>query len=126
MSTLYPGISQLTFSDFCQDANLIDKKFNLSSADRLFIAANYMDSKVDQGNNSVNDLIRFEFLEIIVRIVKAKYVETGTFSTLYEGLVHLFNEVLSQYNLVHWQKWRDEELWTLEVNDLFEFNLDHL
>jgi hypothetical protein len=41
-----------------------------------------MDNKVDQGQNTVNELIRYEFMEILVRIVKAKYLDTGAFPTL--------------------------------------------
>lgn len=51
ISSLYPGISGSAFSEFCQMAGLIDKQFSLSTADRLFIAANY-DVNDDAGDNS--------------------------------------------------------------------------
>lgn len=54
---------------------MIDKNFNISTADRLFISANYCEAPV--AGNSSKDLLRFEFLEVLVRIAKAKYIDTN-------------------------------------------------
>ena len=85
ISTLYPGISGDAFSEFCQMAGLIDKQFTLSTADRLFIAAKY-DANDDAGDNSQNELIRYELLEILARTAKAKYVDLGLCQNVAEGL----------------------------------------
>ena len=72
----WPGITNFAFSDFCMNAKLIDRNFNLSAVDRLCIAANYDDSDEYHGDyNATQALIRFELLEVLVRIVKAKYLE---------------------------------------------------
>ena len=34
--------------------------------------------------------------------------------------------IVPKYDWVPWQEWRDLELWTLEVNDMFYANLDHI
>jgi hypothetical protein len=34
--------------------------------------------------------------------------------------------IVPNYDWVPWQEWRDLELWTLEVNDMFYANLDHI
>lgn len=74
-SQSYPGISQLTFSYFCQQSGMVDKSFNLSSVDRLFISAIFNDGRTDALN--AKEMLRFQFLEILVRIARTKYMETG-------------------------------------------------
>lgn len=43
--------------------------------DTYFVAANY--EEVEQDGNDDNALCRFEFLEMMVRIAKGKYVDSG-------------------------------------------------
>lgn len=75
-------------------SGLIDKQFSLSTADRLFIAANF-DANDDSGDNSANELIRYELLEILVRVAKAKYIDTGICSNAGEALELLLDKIIS-------------------------------
>ena len=54
---------------------MVDKKMNRAAIDSYFFATNFEETDMD--NNDDLALIRFEFIEILVRIAKGKYVETG-------------------------------------------------
>ena len=77
-SHVYPGISQIAFSDFYANSGFFDKVFTLAACDRLFIAANFdVSTKDDIGENSTSELIRYEFMEVICRIAKLKFIDSG-------------------------------------------------
>ena len=101
----------------------MDKNVGLSTIDRVFIATNVMLSPNDE--NPQNELVRFEFFEILLRVANVKYRETGICGTYSEALDKLIKEnVYANYKAHPWQEFRDEELWTVEVNDVFEANLE--
>ena len=55
---------------------------NISTIDRLFIAANVaLDGKQSE-SNSENSFVRYEFLEFLVRIADMKYKVTKVFPTV--------------------------------------------
>lgn len=55
---------------------------NVSTIDRLFIAANVsVDSKPSESNQE-NVFVRYEFLEFLIRIADMKYKVTKVFSTV--------------------------------------------
>ena len=67
---------------------------------------------------------RFQFYEALVRIAQFKYKNQGLTDTVYEGVVKLLDEVLiPKYNNYIWMGWRQDQLWTLEVDDLYKTNL---
>ena len=114
-SPTYPGINMLTFSQFCENCKIFDKNFNIATADRLFIAANFNDYGEVAGN-STKELIRFEFLEIIVRIAKAKYIDTGLKENYEEALRSLFSQEFTNFTPKQsWMRWREDELWVLSM-----------
>lgn len=77
--------------------------------------------------NPEKALCRFEFYEILVRVAHVKYKETGICSTYADALQMLLKENIFKYaNPEPWQEFRDEELWTLDVNDIFEANIEGL
>ena len=92
MSDLYPGISLKTFTEFCTKCNLLDKQFNILQVNRQFIAAN-IDINEEAGDNVASELIRYEFAEILVRIVKVKWIDCNKLKSYYEGLGKLFEMV---------------------------------
>ena len=74
-----------------------------------------------------NGLKRFEFLEIIVRLANSKYLEPKLVKTYAEATEKLITEcVLPYYVPEPWQEFRDKALWTIDVNDLLESNLENL
>lgn len=100
---------------------MIGKNFNISTADRLFISANFSEHHV--AGNTAKDLIRYEFLEVLVRIAKVIYVDTGICTTYTAALESLFNAITPNFHPFQtWQRWREEELWTNECNQILEAN----
>ena len=67
----FPAISMNDFTAFSRLANFYDKNVLQSTIDRLFIASNF--EVIDQESNPDQALIRFEFIELIVRIAIEKY-----------------------------------------------------
>jgi len=64
----------------------------LAAIDRLFIAVNQDGVNVEGSNG--NNLMRYEFLEAIVRLAKTKYVEVGATSSLPEAYQMLIDLIL--------------------------------
>jgi hypothetical protein len=60
----------------------------------------------------------------LVRLAQAKFKETGICSNYEDSVNKLLEEhVLPLANPEPWQEWRDELLWTIDVNDVMEVNL---
>ena len=123
-SSSWPNIGQLDFCDFATKAKFLDNVVNISTVDRTFIAANL---KVTESAAPSNGLKRFEFLEILVRLANTKYLETKIVKTYAEATEKLITEcVLPFFTPEPWQEFRDKELWSIDVNDMFEANLENL
>ena len=71
-------------------------------------------------------LFRHEFLEIMIRISSAKYRETGRTSTCHEALKIMLEGVIEKHETKPWQEFRDETLWTHEVEAVLKANVDAL
>lgn len=97
----------------------------MATIDRLFISTNVELEANDE--NPDKALCRYEFLEIMVRLANSKFRETGITKTYAEGLQKLLEENIYPNSKPHdWQEFRDKELWTIEVNDLLDANLEGL
>ena len=80
----YPIVSWNDFTLFCNKCKIPDSKScNLATIDRIYIATNVNQNAPGGGSQGDKDLVRYEFLEIIVRLANAKYKDSGvTFSTI--------------------------------------------
>lgn len=124
-TSAWPNIGQLDFADFAAKAKFLDNFVNLSAIDRTFIAANLKVS--DSVTAPSNGLKRYEFLEILARLANIKYLESKRVKTFAEATEKLLVEcVLPGFTPEPWQEFRIKELWTIDVNDLLEANLDNL
>ena len=119
----FPYCGWQDFSTFCQRANIPDKKgAPMSTIDRVFIV-------VDKGDDSIGglqpkSLMRFQFIEGLLRISDAKYKETGVVSTHAEALDMLIKEcIIAEYEWRPWQDFRSEQLYTLAVQDVLAVNM---
>ena len=122
----WPNIGSLDMCDFATKAKIVDNvNVNISAVDRTFIAANL---KVEaSGSAPSNGLKRFEFLEMIVRLSNIKYIEPKIIKTYPEAVEKLLTEcIIPNFTAEPWQEFRDKELWTIDVNDLLEANLENL
>ena len=71
----YPVIDWIDFTNNCVIWNIIDNQLKMQDIDRIFIATNV--ELEDQEGNDDRSLCRFEFYEIITRMAKTKYLESG-------------------------------------------------
>ena len=120
-------IDWLDFVDACNATgwNIVDnikKDLTGSDIDRIFIATNFEEEDLEE--NDDNSLCRFEFLEIIARMAKQKYFERGVCKTVAESVEKLLVDFIIPNSIesMEWQLFMDNQLWTLEVDDLFKAN----
>ena len=67
-------------------------------------------------------------MEMLVRLVKCKFLETGIYDNYADALGHFFTQVLPRYQpyMKPWHDFRVSELWGLDVNDTLHANLEPL
>lgn len=90
----------------------------------MFAAAN---SKPQKGQHKMG-LCRAEFIEVLVRIAIAKYIDTKICKRPAEALSKLLKEyILKDWQPAPaWQDFRSRYLWTLDVNDVIIHNITGL
>jgi len=101
---------------------IADDKLSVGDVDRFFKGAYFKPTELIKFSIIGNALVRYEFLELLVRISSAKYKDLS-FS---EGFTKLLKEKIAPYDHEPWQTFRDKHLWTIEVNDILEANLKNL
>ena len=80
-----------------------------------------MESVNSERDSSSKDLLRFGFLEILVKIAVLKF--SAITESPAAAMEMLFDLIVKNYTCKPWQEFRDLSLWTLEVNDVFLSNL---
>ena len=125
-SSSYPAISWIDFTNFTTQCKMIDNNLQLSTVDRLFIATNVVMGTI-LPDFPERELARYEFYEILVRLAAAKYKDPGVTPTYSEALQKLITECVMPNNDVSvWTEYRKNKIWTLEVNDVLETNMDSI
>ena len=71
---------------------MTDKRLNSGIIDTYFKATNF--EEVDMDENDDNALCRFEFLEILVRIAKGKFIDHGKETNLAQALSILLQKYI--------------------------------
>ena len=122
----YPAIGLLGYADQCYKWRVFGPTLSQQDVDRQFIATNYDEAGLE--DNEENSLCRYEFLEILVRLAKTKYHEKGICKTISASLEKiLYEHVLPNHAMsIMGQQFRDDQLWTLEIDDLFKANMEAL
>jgi hypothetical protein len=124
-NSLFPATSMNEFTSFVRKAKFIDKNLKQYQIDNHFVMVNF--EEVDQGDNPNKALIRFEFIEMLVRMAKDKYFRPGIASSVTEAFEMVIEKNLMPITVAHeWHGWREKELWTVECNDVIQANLDGL
>ena len=118
-----PDFHKREFFLFCKDAELVDENLHSGIIDTYFKATNF--EEVDQENNDDLALNRFEFMEILLRIARGKYMEFSDETQLAYAMMKLLqtNILPMKAKLPPLQSWRNEQLWCIEVSDLLEVNI---
>lgn len=118
----YPVIGWMDYVHQCDSWGFVGKDLTNQDIDRCFIATNF--EEVDLENNDDKSLCRYEFLEILVRLGKIKYFDTGEIDTIAEATDKLIEEfILPNHGMMlSWHQYRVNRIWKLEVDDLLKEN----
>ena len=93
----------------------------------MFIAANVETKDSKSADNPDKSLVRYEWFEVLIRIANEKYKRYGEADTFTKALDMLVQENVIPYrNDDEWQGFRDKHLWCMDVNDVYEANLETL
>lgn len=121
-----PDIAYEDFLIFLRKAEVLDQEMHAGIIGVYFSVTNFEEE--DQSQNDDKDLCRFEFMEILLRIAKGKFVDTGLVTSLSQAFEKLIVDHILPMNdkLVPWQKFRIEHMWNLPVSDLLMVNYKRL
>jgi hypothetical protein len=105
------------YTIFLNELQIIDSKFQIADADRMFIQVNApKEVRKNKTNNPQHSLIRCEFMEIIIRIAVCKFYDTKQVKSEAEALDKLVQEHInrkysypkcSQYTFRRNQYWNE-------------------
>lgn len=117
------------FASFFQQAELLDKNLDMHAVDRTFIAANVtLTEQVEQGDevfkdfNPDNLMVRYEFIEGLVRAAQIKYYLPRNIprseKKLSIALTKLVDNIKLKEDLLVYdpQVFRDELLWNKQMH----------
>lgn len=103
------AISSQPFTEFCQQARIINKDTPLKIIDLTFITTNSMSSSDWKGNVLVPErgLVRFQFMESLVRLAEEKFKKNGVFDNFSDSVETLLRDhllpLVPQYNAGQWR-----------------------
>lgn len=121
----YPQVTLIDFGSFCVKGQIRDNLVNSSTVDRMFISVNFDQAPMEGRNNS--ELCRYEFFEAIVRLARAKYIDSGKEIVLSAAVRRIVEEdILKNFPFEPWMEFREYHLWTKDVTDVFMVNLDSI
>ncbi|CAI2359328.1 unnamed protein product [Moneuplotes crassus] len=123
----YPYISWLEFYRLCEQLHIPDRgTCSKATIDNTFITTNF--EQVELEDNPDKSLCRYEFYEILIRLSYAKYIKSNTDRTLSEAFGRMLSDNVFKYSdfAIEGQQWREDYLWTVQLDDLYQANLEHI
>ena len=121
------GVPMNQFAASMQDLNMIDKKFQLSDADRFFITVNSSTAIKNNPMVPKNSLIRFQYLEVMVRVSIAKFYPEPC-DTEAAAVEKFFKDHLvpgrEHHLAVNAHKWRQDNIWCEPVDNILKAHKD--
>lgn len=110
----------LDFTDFCVRYKFPDAAVRPANLDLLFVTV----AAYDKGRGG---LMRGEFIELLLRVAKLNYFDTGKAKSVSEAFELLINnQLLPNYYPTEWQQLRETQFWNIPVNDMLAVNEDGL
>jgi hypothetical protein len=110
------SIGSNIFTDFLNECKIIDSTYLLSDLG-VNMNSTLIQKEKGQLYNPGNSLVRYEFLEIIIRVAADKYIRTKQCQSYHEAFTRLYNEHLSNVmSKFSSQKWRLQNYWVEEVD----------
>ena len=71
--------------------------------------------------------MRYKFIELLIRISKAKYIEADLEDKISHAFERLMKEaIIPRFVMEPWIEFREEKLWSVDVNDVFKKNMEGL
>ena len=86
----------------CSSWKVLDKNLTSADVDRIFIATNFEEEDLE--DNDDHALCRFEYIEIMARIAKTKFYDTGICATVWESCQKLLTEFVIP-NTIEMMEW---------------------
>lgn len=118
----YPGVQWFAFIRICLRWKIIDTDLLNIDIDRIFIATNFEEEDLEENDDKA--LCRYEFIEIIARMAKHKFFDSGAASSVSEATERLLAQfIIPNSEDLDQQEFRDSLLWTIEVNDMLKENM---
>ena len=116
------SISQLPFTDFISETGIIDgKSLKLSDVDIKFIATLSSGEKSNP-RNPERSLVRYQLMEVMVRIAEERYIKSGQAQTFAEAMeICIKDNLMPIYTKYNAQIWRDEKYWNEPCDDALKF-----
>jgi len=134
-SPKYPCMSMIDFAQFFQAAGLIDANLEINTINRIFIAANVTVSEAEISKeqqfkdfNPDNLMVRYEFVEALVRAAQVKYQMPKNIpkaeKKLHVALQKMLDFLAAQTEKIVFdpQPFREEQLWNKKLHLTFKKN----
>jgi len=99
------SIGQNVFTDIANKCGLTDENYGLSDLDLVLTSTNYTEVKNNPLNPSTS-MVRYKFLEVLVRIAFDKYVRRRKAANIVEALDRILALVLPVYSEYNTEDWR--------------------
>ena len=116
------SIGQMVFTDICNESKLLDNNFRLSDID--FHLKGALFQEVRNPRSPPNSLVRFQFMEILVRIALDKYFKSGICTSQSQAVLNLMdNNIILNLGHVSAQKWRSERYFFMSVETVIKANM---
>lgn len=111
-----------TYTDFCNTCGIIDGKIlKLSDFDRIFIATYTKSDKEKNHRNPDRALVRYQFLEGLLRIAEQKYLNSGLAQNYGEAMTMLMEESVKPYvSKFNHHQWRPDSYWNEKVDTVYK------
>lgn len=115
------SIGQMVFTDLCNEAQIVDGGFRLADIDFHMKGALY--SEVRNPRSPPNALVRYQFMEILVRIAIDKYYKSGIVLSHSEAVIMLIeNNILRYLSNILSDKWRFDRYINEDVDNILKSN----
>lgn len=106
------------FTDFLNKGHILDEYLKLSDIDILFYTTNA--AIVKAAYNPDRALVRYQFLEIIVRIAMEKYHKNKLCETPSEAVKMLFDHTHKVFRTHNLTGWRYKRYWNRECDQVYK------
>jgi hypothetical protein len=81
--------------------------------------------QVEMEGKDNNALCRYEFMEAIVRLARAKYMDTAKESVLSEAVRRIIeDDILKTWTWEPWMEFRVNSLWQMDIADVIMVNIE--